>query len=207
MADRKSHWEQVYGTKQAHEVSWTQDIPQTSLDFIHKMNLPKEVSIIDIGGGDSKLVDHLLREGFTDITVLDISETAIERAKARLGATDAGKINWIVSDILDFQPERRYDLWHDRAAFHFMTTQTEIDTYLNIASSAAGRFVIMGTFSDSGPLKCSMLEIHRYSDTELKETMERDFENIECINSNHITPFQTVQNFTFCSFRRRNQAA
>ena len=206
MADRKSHWEQVYGTKQAHEVSWTQDIPQTSLDFIHSLKLPKDVSIIDIGGGDSKLVDHLLREGYTDITVLDISETAIERAKARLGS-DAGKVHWIVSDILTFQPERSYDLWHDRAAFHFLTEQSEVDTYLNTLHSAAKKRMIIGTFSDHGPLKCSMLEVHRYSGLELAHTLERDFEKIECINTDHITPFQTVQNFTFCSFRRRNQAA
>ena len=206
MVNRKAHWETVYSTKQAHEVSWTQDIPQTSLDFIHKLQLPKDAAILDVGGGDSKLVDYLLREGYTDLTVLDISEAAIERAKSRLG-TEAKKVKWIVSDILEFKPERTYALWHDRATFHFLTTQNEIDTYLDIARSAAGRFVIMGTFSNTGPLKCSMLEVHRYSDTELKETLERDFENIDCINADHITPFQSVQNFTFCSFRRRNQAA
>lgn len=202
MNDRRSHWEQVFGTKQPHEVSWTQDVPQTSLDFIHGLNLPKDAAIIDIGGGDSKLVDYLLREGFTALTVLDISETAIERAKARLGA-DAAKVNWIVSDILTFQPPRHYDLWHDRAAFHFLTSQPEVDTYLAIARQAINKYLIMGTFSDLGPLKCSMLEVHRYSDIELEQTLDRDFKKIKCINTDHITPFQTIQNFTFCSFRRR----
>lgn len=202
MADLKSHWEQVYGDKQPHEVSWTQDVPQTSLDFIHGFNLPKDAAIIDIGGGDSKLVDNLLREGFTDLTVLDISETAIAKAKTRLG-TNANKVRWIVSDILAFQPERHYDLWHDRATFHFLNSQTEVDTYLDIARRAAKRFLVIGTFSDQGPLKCSMLEVHRYSKSELEHTLERDFEKIKCINTDHITPFQTTQNFTFCSFSRR----
>jgi tRNA A58 N-methylase Trm61 len=202
MVNRKAHWETVYSTKQAHEVSWTQDIPQTSLQLIHKLHLPKDAAILDVGGGDSKLVDYLLREGYTDLTVLDISEAAIERAKSRLG-TEAKKVKWIVSDILEFKPERTYALWHDRAAFHFLTEQAEIDTYREIATRAAGHYMILGTFSEEGPSKCSMLEVHRYSDTELKETMERDFENIDCINADHITPFQSVQNFTFCSFRRR----
>jgi ubiquinone/menaquinone biosynthesis C-methylase UbiE len=202
MIDRKSHWEQVYGTKQPHEVSWTQDTPHTSLEFIHGFNLPKDAAIIDIGGGDSKLVDYLLREGFTDLTVLDISETAIERAKARLGI-DASKVHWIVSDILTFQPQRHYDLWHDRATFHFLTTRAEIDTYLDIARRAAKRHMVIGTFSETGPLKCSMLEVHRYSKAELALTLERDFKKIKCINTDHATPFHNMQNFTFCSFSRR----
>lgn len=202
MSNRKSHWEKVYNTKQPHEVSWTQDVPQTTLDFIHSLNLPKSASIIDVGGGDSKLVDHLLHEGFTDLTVLDVSETAIERAKSRLGAI-AGKVNWIVSDILNFQPKRHYELWHDRATFHFLNSQPEVDTYLTIARQAINKYLIMGTFSDQGPLKCSMLDVHRYSDTELAHTLERDFHKIKCINTDHITPFQTSQNFTFCSFGKR----
>lgn len=204
MSNHKAHWEGVYGSKQSHEVSWTQDVPKTSLDFIHDFNLPKNAAIIDVGGGDSKLVDHLLSEGFTDLTVLDISETAIERAKARLG-TNAGKVKWIVSDILDFQPKRHYDLWHDRATFHFLNSQPEVDTYLTIARQAINKYLIMGTFSDQGPLKCSMLDVHRYSATELAHTLDRDFNKIKCINTDHITPFQTMQNFTFCSFgKKRN---
>lgn len=115
---KKQHWEKVYQNNQPHEVSWTQDIPRISLDFIKSFNLPKTAGIIDIGGGDSNLVDHLLESGYQDITVLDISEAAIERAKLRLG-DQAERVNWIISDLTDFVPSRRYNLWHDRATFHF----------------------------------------------------------------------------------------
>ena len=120
--DRKNHWETVYETKQPNEVSWTQEYPKTSIDFIHETHLDKTANIIDIGGGDSKLVDFLLEEGYENISVLDISANALERAKKRLGK-NAGKVNWIVSDITEFKPETKYDIWHDRATFHFLTTQ------------------------------------------------------------------------------------
>ena len=116
----QQHWESIYRTKQPNEVSWTQDVPTTSLDFLHRFHPAKTAKIIDIGGGDSKLVDHLIEEGFTDVTVLDISEAAIERAKSRLG-DKAANVKWIVSDVLDFHPSEKYDVWHDRAAFHFQT--------------------------------------------------------------------------------------
>ena len=124
MENRKEHWEKVYATKQPHEVSWTQELPKTSLDFVHSFNLPKTASIIDIGGGDSKLVDYLLDEGFENISVLDISATAIEKAKQRLGAK-AAKVNWIVSDVTEFHPSSTYDCWHDRATFHFLITTAD----------------------------------------------------------------------------------
>src|SRR6185369_6280996 len=132
METRKKHWEKVYATKQPNEVSWTQELPKTSLDFVHSFNLPKSASIIDIGGGDSKLVDCLLDEGFENISVLDISERAIEKAKHRLGKR-AAKVNWISSDIVEFQPSNTYDVWHDRATFHFLTSSSEMNTYLSIA--------------------------------------------------------------------------
>ena len=118
--DLKDHWETIYRTKLPNEVSWTQEIPTISLDFIHKYSIPKSAKIIDIGGGDSKLVDCLLAEGFSDVTVLDISPSAIQRAKERLGK-DADKVKWIVNDILGFHPTDKYAVWHDRAAFHFQT--------------------------------------------------------------------------------------
>ncbi len=197
--ENKNHWETVFSTKQAHEVSWTQTVPSTSLHFIRSFNLPKTAAIIDIGGGDSKLVDFLLEDGFTDLSVLDISEAALERAKARLGEK-ASKVNWIVSDITEFKPQKKYDVWHDRAAFHFLTTSTQIQTYLQIAKASINGYLVLGTFSENGPKKCSGLEIKQYSDAQLVEAFAEGFEKIECINENHTTPFDTIQNFTFCSF-------
>jgi len=129
--ERKNHWETVYKNKQPNEVSWTQENPKTSLDFIRETNLGKSARIIDIGGGDSKLVDFLLEEGYENISVLDISANALERAKKRLGK-NAEKVNWIVSDITEFKPETTYDIWHDRATFHFLTTQEQIKKYSEI---------------------------------------------------------------------------
>ncbi len=201
MNARKEHWEQVYATKQAHEVSWTQELPKTSLDFVHSFNLPKTASIIDIGGGDSKLVDYLLNEGFENISVLDISENAIERTKKRLG-DKAAKVNWIVSDITEFHPSSTYDCWHDRATFHFLTSTDDIHAYLTTARQAVKGFMAIGTFSDNGPKKCSMLNVRQYTEKELQKQLEEGFDKLKCITEDHITPFNTTQNFLFCSFKR-----
>ena len=201
MKNRKEHWEKVYATKQPHEVSWTQEIPKTSLDFIHSFNLSKTSSIIDIGGGDSKLVDYLLGEGFQNISVLDISEKAIERAKQRLGDKSA-KVQWIVSDITEFHPTTTYDCWHDRATFHFLTSSDDINIYLSIARKAVTEFLAIGTFSDKGPQKCSMLDVHQYTEDELQQQLQNGFKKLKCITEDHKTPFNTIQNFLFCSFKR-----
>ncbi|MFN8295153.1 MAG: class I SAM-dependent methyltransferase [Chitinophagales bacterium] len=199
--ENRQHWETVYTTKQPNEVSWTQEIPQTSLDFIHSFNLSKSASIIDIGGGDSKLADFLLDEGYENITVLDISATALEKAKVRLGAR-AQKVTWVVSDINDFTPATTYDIWHDRAAFHFLTTEQQIATYLNIVKNNVTGFLVIGTFSEIGPKKCSGLDIRQYSATSLERMFKDDFTKLICKTEDHITPFNTAQNFTFCSFKR-----
>jgi trans-aconitate methyltransferase len=203
MENRKEHWEKVYSTKQPHEVSWTQELPKTSLDFVYSFNLPKTASIIDIGGGDSKLVDYLLDEGFENISVLDISANAIERAKQRLGYK-AQKVNWIVSDVTEFQPTSTYDCWHDRATFHFLTTTTDINTYLTTAKQAVTGFMAIGTFSDKGPKKCSMLDVHQYTEDELQQQLTDGFEKLKCVTEDHTTPFNTTQNFLFCSFKKCN---
>jgi ubiquinone/menaquinone biosynthesis C-methylase UbiE len=202
MESRKAHWEKVYATKKSHEVSWTQELPKTSLDFIDSFNLPKSASIIDIGGGDSKLVDYLLDEGFENISVLDISEKAIERAKQRLG-NRATKVKWIVSDITDFQPSGTYDCWHDRATFHFLTSTDDIHTYLSTARQAVTKYMVIGTFSDKGPKKCSMLDVHQYTEADLQKQIQNGFDKLKCVTEDHITPFNTTQNFLFCSFKRR----
>jgi len=204
MENRKEHWEKIYAAMKPDEVSWTQDIPQTSLNFLHSFNLPKTASIIDIGGGDSRFVDYLLEEGFENITVLDISEKAIERAKDRLGS-NAMRVNWITSDITEFHTSHTYDCWHDRATFHFLTRPDEINSYLSTARQSVNGYMIIGTFSDKGPDKCSRLDVHKYSEEELQERLLNGFEKLRCVTEDHITPFNTIQNFLFCSFRRRQQ--
>ena len=199
--NNKTHWETVYATKQPNEVSWTQDVPKTSLDFIHSFNMPKTAKIIDIGGGDSHLVDFLLKEGYENITVLDISENALERAKKRLG-DKAHKVHWIVSDITTFKPKTKYDVWHDRATFHFLTDDNQIKYYKTLTAKAVKGYLTIGTFSTNGPEKCSGLIIKQYDENALTKELSTDFDKIKCINENHTTPFGTQQNFTFCSFKK-----
>jgi SAM-dependent methyltransferase len=196
------HWDTVYTTKSPQQVSWTQAIPQTSLDFIHSFGVNKQAKIIDIGGGDSKLVDYLLDEGFENITVLDISAKALARAKKRLGK-NAKKINWVVSDITTFKPTTTFDIWHDRATFHFLTTAAQIAKYMNIARSSVSGYLTIGTFSENGPEKCSGLEIKQYSEKKLIAELKNGFAKIRCITENHTTPFETTQHFLFCSFKRQ----
>ncbi len=198
----QTHWERVYQTKNPEEISWTQKVPQTSFDLINSFNLPKNAKIIDIGGGDSTLVDHLLQAGFTNLTVLDISEAALQKAKIRLG--DKGvSVKWIASDITEFEPEENYDLWHDRATFHFLTDEAQIATYKNIAAKSVKRYLIIGAFSENGPERCSSLPVRRYSSGQLQAQFHHDFANLSCMIEDHITPFGTKQNFVFCSFKKR----
>ncbi|WP_338408739.1 class I SAM-dependent methyltransferase [uncultured Flavobacterium sp.] len=199
--DRKNHWEAVYETKQPNEVSWTQEIPKTSLDFINETQMGKSAKIIDVGGGDSKLVDFLLDQGYENITVLDISGKALERAKKRLGK-NAEKVNWIVSDIAEFKPDISYDIWHDRATFHFLTTPEKLKTYVEITEKWVTNFLIIAAFSEKGPTKCSGLEIKQYSELELENQFSNRFKKLKCVQEDHITPFETSQNFTFCVFEK-----
>jgi SAM-dependent methyltransferase len=201
-SDNKKHWENVYETKNPDQVSWTQKKPQTSLDFIKSSGLDKGARIIDIGGGDSNLVDFLLEEGYENITVLDISAKALEKAKERLGDA-AAKVKWIATDITAFQPMETYDIWHDRAAFHFLTTQEQVSKYIDIAEKNVNTFLILGTFSKNGPTKCSGLDIQQYDEESLSGKFEAGFDKIKCITEDHMTPFGTTQNFVFCSFKKR----
>jgi 2-polyprenyl-3-methyl-5-hydroxy-6-metoxy-1,4-benzoquinol methylase len=203
MKDHKAHWDTIYAVKPETDFSWFQPYPQTSVDFINLFKLPKTASIIDIGGGDSHLTDTLLELGYTDITVLDISAKSIERAKARLG-DKATAITWIASDIVDFEPHRKYDFWHDRAAFHFLTTEIQIIKYLAIVKRGinSGGHLVLGTFSDTGPNKCSGLDVKQYTEASMSALFEKDFKRIRCIEETHVTPFSTQQNFVFCSFQR-----
>ncbi len=202
--DSKEHWEKIYTTKSLEDVSWYQPTPEISLEFIGALQLNLDSAIIDIGGGDSFLVDHLLKAGYTNITVLDISEAAINRAKDRLGDL-ANHVHWIVEDVNSFVPTRQYDVWHDRAAFHFLTKPEDIKRYVSTANQALQTFgsLIVGTFSENGPLKCSGIEITQYSQQSMVRTFADNFVKIECANVDHNTPFDTVQNFTFCRFKKR----
>jgi len=164
--------------------------------------LMKSAKIIDIGGGDSKLVDFLLDEGFEKITVLDVSAKALDKAKQRLGKR-ADKVTWIVSDITYFKPDTSYDVWHDRAMFHFLTTKEQIAAYLNTARKAVTGYLIIGTFSNNGPKKCSGLNVQQYSEETLTNELRNGFDTINCITEDHVTPFKTIQNFLFCSFKRQ----
>lgn len=200
----KQHWEDVFTKKAENEVSWFQLYPQTSMEFVELFRLPLDANIIDIGGGDSHFVDALLDKGYRNIYVLDISESAISRAKARLGAL-ANKVHWIVSDVTEFKPPVQFDLWHDRAAFHFLTTEDKVERYVSIAKEAIRKngYLVLGTFSDKGPRKCSGLEIRQYTEASMSSKFEIDFDRVKCIRGDHITPFNTVQNFVFCSFRKK----
>jgi cyclopropane fatty-acyl-phospholipid synthase-like methyltransferase len=199
---RKEHWETVYETKLPNEVSWTQESPMTSLDLIRKTQLGKDAKIIDIGGGDSTLVDYLLEDGYENITVLDISSKALERAKLRLG-NKASKVHWVVSDINDFTPDSTYDIWHDRATFHFLTTDDKINNYFESTKKWVRGFLIIGTFSNTGPEKCSGLDVKQYTEETLEKQLHIAFEKIKCIYEDHKTPFGTIQNFLFCIFKKR----
>ena len=181
-------------------MSWTQSVPQTSLDLIEHSKLPKNAAIIDIGGGESHLVDHLLMLGYIDVSVLDISKNAIERSKQRLGSK-ADHVQWIEADIRSFKPTRAYSLWHDRAVFHFLTHEHEIAHYKQLIGGYVNHTLIMSTFSLSGPLKCSGLPIKQYSAELLQDQFTPHVELLEAVEEKHHTPFGTTQDFICTRFK------
>jgi predicted TPR repeat methyltransferase len=201
--DRKKHWEKIYQTKELTDLSWYQPTPTSSLEFIKELNIPVTATIIDIGGGDSLFVDNLLDLGYLDVTVLDISEVALGKAKNRLGSL-ASQAKWIVADVVTFNSNRKYDFWHDRAAFHFLTKEQEIESYIYAVQNNLnpGGILVIGTFSELGPTKCSGIEISQYSEAILNERLKKYFEKVRCITVDHKTPSGLFQNFIFCSFRK-----
>jgi len=203
MSDRQSHWQRVYTTKGESEVSWFQERPDTSLAMIQATGADKNAAIIDIGGGASRLVDALLRQDYRAVTVLDLSEAALQTARMRLAAASASA-TWIVADVTAWQPPRRYDIWHDRAAFHFLTGSTDRNAYiacLKQALSPNGQAII-GTFALDGPETCSGLAVQRYDARSLSQTLGSDFVLLETRTEAHRTPWQSVQSFQFSRFRR-----
>ena len=200
----KEHWENIYATKGMQEVSWFQKVPRTSLELINQVAKNKQDAIIDIGGGDGFLVDNLLILGYTDITVLDISKNAIDRAKKRLGKL-AEKVKWILADTTEFVPEQEYVIWHDRAVFHFLTEQQEKENYRKLVNSAVSGYFILATFSDQGPNKCSGLEICNYTKHDMQVFFSVNLNMISSFKYNHPTPFGTYQNFLFSVFKKLNE--
>jgi trans-aconitate methyltransferase len=201
--DLKKHWDNIYEVKKQVELSWFELVPTLSLDFIKEFQIPMDASIIDIGGGDSLLVDYLVQMGYSDITILDISANALDRAKQRLGER-AGSVKWIVADVAQFKPDKPYDFWHDRAAFHFLTKDEQISYYHQVVRQALkdGGYLVIGTFSPNGPDKCSGIPIKKYSENELVSNLQDAFIKVKCITADHVTPWGALQNFNFCSFKK-----
>jgi ubiquinone/menaquinone biosynthesis C-methylase UbiE len=204
--DRKKHWEQVYSTKEPNSVSWFQEHAEQSLRLIHATDLGTDAAIIDIGGGASTLVDDLVREAYRDITVLDLSASALVMARQRTGER-AKDIEWIEGDITEVQlPAARFDIWHDRAVFHFLTEADSRRRYVEQVMHAVrpGGHIIIATFAENGPEKCSGLPVMRYSPTALHAEFGNDFELLSHEQEVHSTPFGTTQQFIYCYCRLGN---
>lgn len=203
--DPKEHWEKVYQAKKPTEVSWYQDNPELSLKLICETGINAEAKIIDVGGGASTLAGKLLTEGFKNLTVLDISSQALSYAKERFGKR-SGEINWIEADITRFEPPGLFDLWHDRAVFHFLTSPDDRKKYVEILNKTLkpGGHLIISAFGLEGPLKCSGLTVERYSPEKLQETLGSSFFLSKTVHENHITPAKMGQKFLYCCFRKKD---
>ena len=199
--DRRKHWQSIYVTKGEREVSWFQDDPEPSLTLIEEVASPPS-ALIDIGGGASRLADALLEQGFTDLTVLDLSSEALAAAKARIGG-GAERIQWIVADVTAWEPSRAYDVWHDRATFHFMVAESERTAYLSRLGRALkpGGHAIIATFAPDGPEQCSGLPVRRYDAETLERTLGPRFRLIHTRRHEHVTPWGAAQPFQFSVFR------
>lgn len=205
--DSKQHWEQIYSSKAADSVSWFQLHAQRSLHLVQQTGVDKNAAIIDVGGGASTLVDDLLAEGYANLTVLDLSATALEVARQRLG-NRADKVHWIEGDITQVElPRHRFDLWHDRAVFHFLTDPADRHAYVEQVMRAVrpGGHVIIATFAEDGPEKCSGLPIMRYSPDSLHAEFGEVFLLVGHEQEAHQTPFGTVQQFVYCYCRKGNR--
>jgi len=199
--DNKKHWENIYQKKEIDGVSWYQKIPLESLQLIKKYSISNYDKIIDIGCGKSFLADNLLELNYTNISLVDISSNALKEVNERL---QNKSLNFIEIDILNFNSNDKYDIWHDRAVFHFLTEQNQIKKYVDLVSKNISNdgYLIIGTFSENGPLKCSGLNVSRYSKKLIQETFIRNFDLKDTFYIDHITPFNTTQNFLFSLFKK-----
>lgn len=203
LSDEQEHWTQVYGKKAPTEVSWYQASPEPSLRALSRFGAQPSSALIDVGGGASTLVDALLDQGWQDITVLDIATPALDAAKARIGPL-ADWVHWEVADITEWRPARKFDVWHDRAVFHFLTEPQQREAYRRTLSAAVvpGGLVIMATFALDGPEKCSGLPVQRYDAASLAEEMGEALQPIDRWREEHVTPWGAKQSFNWCAFRR-----
>ncbi|TBR23972.1 MAG: class I SAM-dependent methyltransferase [Candidatus Nitrosotenuis sp.] len=204
MDDIKEHWEDVWTRKKSNQVSWYQEYPKTSIELILSTNPSKDASIIDVGSGDSNLVEKLLDLGFSDITVLDISAKALERAKERLGKR-AEMVKWLEYDIREFDTNDRYDIWHDRALLHFLTSEEDLKNYAELTRKHVkeGGYVILSTFSTNGPMMCSGLDTKQFSEESMKKLFSNGFEYVKSFEEEHKTPFGVDQIFIYTVFRKK----
>ena len=203
---RQSHWEKVYATKGESEVSWFQETPVTSLELIRLAGAIRTSGIIDIGGGASRLADGLVSQGFEDVTVLDLSAAALASARSRMG-DNANQVTWIAADVTIWEPSRTYDVWHDRAAFHFLTDPEDQAAYVARLRRALrpGGHAIIGTFAPDGPERCSGLAVSRHDAASLAAALGGGFELIDSRRHQHITPWGASQRFQFSTFRREQR--
>jgi 2-polyprenyl-3-methyl-5-hydroxy-6-metoxy-1,4-benzoquinol methylase len=201
---RQAHWEKVYQAKAEDEVSWFEASPEISLNLIRSTGVAVEASILDVGGGTSRLVDALLDSGFQRITVLDLSENALATSQARLGPRSA-EVDWVIADITKWEPSRVYDVWHDRAAFHFLTDRAEQETYAECVRKAVkpGGHVIIGTFALEGPERCSGLPVMRHDAASIGRILGSSFTLTETLSHDHQTPGGFIQRFQFSRFLRK----
>ena len=199
----KLHWEKIYDEKNEDEVSWFQKETNESIKMIQSAGI-ENPKIIDVGSGRSKLLKNLIEIGYNHLTYLDISESALEKSKEFLGE-QSNKVRWISKDILSFMTDDKFDIWHDRAVFHFLNEESLIRKYIEIVEkniSESGHLII-GTFSENGPLKCSGLEVRRYSEKVIEKLFNRSFKLIDSFYYDHVTPFNTTQNFLFSHFIKK----
>jgi len=203
VSDRQSHWEEIYKTKREAELSWFQASPALVLDLLELVGATPSSSIVDIGGGESRLVDSLLAEGYENITVLDLSATALAAAQSRLGEK-GDKVKWIVADATEWEPPEFYDIWHDRAAFHFLVSESEQRSYIDRLKRGlkVGGHVILGTFALDGPQKCSGLPVARHGSASLSNLLGSEFALVDSRRDDHTTPRGSVQRFQFSTFKR-----
>jgi SAM-dependent methyltransferase len=202
-ANRQAHWESVYTSKGENEVSWFQESPAPSSDLIVQAGATHASAIIDIGGGASRLVDYLVEQGFEDVTVLDLSAAALEAARRRLEGR-ADRVHWIVADATAWEPVKAYDIWHDRAAFHFLTDESDRAAYIARLTKGVreGGHAIIGTFALDGPEKCSGLPVARYDSASLGQALGAKFQLVDTRRHEHATPWGSRQMFQFSVFRR-----
>lgn len=195
---RQAHWQCVYSEKEPTEVSWYQSVPEKSLHLIRETGVARTEPILDVGGGASTLVDKLHADGYTDVTIMDISGRALERSRARLGET-AGAMQWIESDVTEFEPQRRYALWHDRAVFHFLTDASDREKYIDVVARALkpGGYFVLATFGPEGPERCSGLEIRRYGIEQLQDLFGGEFKLGGYELDEHVTPKGSTQQFLY----------